>query len=151
MNIKCKLFPAVFITPVMFAVLLYTGMTFSYDGDIDYLAPYVTLDPESGKLITVDPRKDAAAAAKLEQQHNASNPNATASITTSTTATTAATNETGAAPTTMSSPASQDQMPAPATSSRATVIAIGTFVFIGLIVAFTRRKSGNATDTSASG
>jgi len=128
-------------------------MTFSYDGDIDYLAPYVTLDPESGKLVTVDPRKDAAAAAELEQQHNASNPNATASTTSSTTATTAATNDTGTAPTasTMSAPASLDQIPAPATSSRATVIAIGTFVFIGLIVAFTRRKSGNATDTSASG
>lgn len=34
---------------------------FSYDGDVDYMAPYLTVDPETGKLITVDPRAEAKA------------------------------------------------------------------------------------------
>lgn len=31
--------------------------TLAYDNDVDYMAPYVTVDPETGKLITVDPKK----------------------------------------------------------------------------------------------
>ena len=150
MNLRYKLYPAAVITPVVLATLLYTGMTYSYDGDIDYLAPYVTLNPASGKLITVDPRKDAAVAAKLEQQHNASNPNANASSATPASNSAPVTNATGATSTssTVSAPADMEQTPSPATSSNATVIAIGMLVIIGLIVAFTRRKSGNSAGTT---
>ncbi len=154
MNIRCKLVTTGLLATGLYAGMIFTNIAWSYDGDIDYLAPYVTLDQESGKLVTVDPRKDAAAAAKLEQEHNASNPNATASIATSTTATTAATNDTGTASTanTLSAPApaSSEQSSSPAASSRATVIAIGTLVIIGLIVVITRRKADSAIDKSGS-
>ncbi len=30
--------------------------TYGYDGDVDYTAPYVTIDPETGTLVTVDPK-----------------------------------------------------------------------------------------------
>jgi cobalamin biosynthesis Mg chelatase CobN len=28
----------------------------AYDGDVDYNAPYLTVDPETGKLVTIDPK-----------------------------------------------------------------------------------------------
>ncbi|MGY8814383.1 MAG: hypothetical protein ACKVHQ_06655 [Gammaproteobacteria bacterium] len=28
----------------------------AYDGDVDFMAPYLTVDPETGKLVTIDPR-----------------------------------------------------------------------------------------------
>jgi len=31
---------------------------YAYDGDVDFSAPYMTLDPETGKLITVDPTQN---------------------------------------------------------------------------------------------
>ncbi|MGK0297804.1 MAG: hypothetical protein ACI9XC_001421 [Gammaproteobacteria bacterium] len=35
--------------------LITTGV-YAYDGDVDFLAPYLTVDPETGKLVTIDPR-----------------------------------------------------------------------------------------------
>ena len=43
---------------VVTAVLLTLagGYAAAYDGDVDFSAPYLTVDPETGKLITVDPK-----------------------------------------------------------------------------------------------
>ncbi len=35
---------------------LFSTGVFAYDGDVDFLAPYLTVDPETGKLVTIDPR-----------------------------------------------------------------------------------------------
>lgn len=35
---------------------LCTFNAYTYDGDVDYSAPYVTVDPETGKLVTIDPK-----------------------------------------------------------------------------------------------
>ena len=40
-------------------ILLFCVKVPAYDGDIDYLAPYMTVDPETGKRITVEPRAQA--------------------------------------------------------------------------------------------
>jgi hypothetical protein len=51
---------AVFNTPLAFTVVLAwlaSGNTFSYDDDIDYGAPYITV--EDGKLVTKDPKQHA--------------------------------------------------------------------------------------------
>jgi hypothetical protein len=40
---------------VAVAGLLSAGNTFASDGDVDYSAPYITVDPETGKLVTVNP------------------------------------------------------------------------------------------------
>lgn len=37
------------------AGLLSAGITLASDGDVNYSAPYITVDPETGKLITVNP------------------------------------------------------------------------------------------------
>jgi len=29
---------------------------YAYDGDVDFSAPYITIDPETGTLVTVDPK-----------------------------------------------------------------------------------------------
>ena len=34
-----------------------SGKTLAYDNDVDYSAPYLTVDPETGLLVTVDPRQ----------------------------------------------------------------------------------------------
>ena len=31
--------------------------TLAYDNDVDYSAPYLTVDPETGQLVTVDPKQ----------------------------------------------------------------------------------------------
>lgn len=44
----------------------------AYDGDVDFSAPYMTLDPETGKLITVDPKQQPGyqeQQAARQQQH----------------------------------------------------------------------------------
>lgn len=33
----------------------FAGPAFAGDGDVDYSAPYITLDPETGELVTVNP------------------------------------------------------------------------------------------------
>jgi len=38
----------------------WSGYNYAYDGDVDFSAPYLTVDPETGKLITVDPTKEPA-------------------------------------------------------------------------------------------
>ena len=46
------------------ALLIITGgnYSFAYDGDVDFSAPYLTLDPETGKLVTIDPTAETAPA-----------------------------------------------------------------------------------------
>lgn len=146
MKIRCK--PAVtsLLATGLFAGLILSNIAWSYDGDIDYLAPYVTLDPESGKLVTIDPRKDAAAAAKLEQEHNASNPNAAGSTTDSANTAQSTKPESGTSTTNISTPTANALTPTAVPSSKATIIAIGILVVIGLIVAVSRRKSGAVTE-----
>ncbi len=41
----------------------------AYDGDVDYSAPYITVDPETGKLVTIDPK------AQPQPQHTVTDPN----------------------------------------------------------------------------
>ena len=40
----------------IYLTVLCTINTYAYDGDVDYSAPYVTIDPETGKLVTIDPK-----------------------------------------------------------------------------------------------
>lgn len=42
----------------------------AYDGDVDYSAPYLTVDPETGKLVTIDPRAEEAQQ-QSQAQHQA--------------------------------------------------------------------------------
>lgn len=64
-----KLVIPIFLIAVIAGVL--SGKTFAYDGDVDYMAPYLTVDPETGKLVTVDPRQGTVT------EHPASAPEAT--------------------------------------------------------------------------
>lgn len=131
----------------LLAAGLCTGMmsintAWSYDGDIDYLAPYVTLDPESGTLVTIDPRKDQAAAAELKKQHDATAPDTAAGTTTP--APGAASSGTDSSVTAAPATVDMDQKSGPGT---AVIAAAGGLFIIGVIVAMTRRKSNSpATD-----
>jgi uncharacterized protein YxeA len=40
----------------LFLMVFITTHVHAYDGDVDYSAPYVTIDPETGKLVTIDPK-----------------------------------------------------------------------------------------------
>mgnify|MGYP003389218574 CR=1 FL=1 len=40
----------------IYLTALCTFNVYAYDGDVDYSAPYVTVDPETGKLVTIDPK-----------------------------------------------------------------------------------------------
>ncbi len=63
--------------------------TYGYDGDVDYTAPYVTIDPETGTLVTVDPKTQTKTphTSSVDKAANATNTETTTSITaTSTTA-----------------------------------------------------------------
>ena len=44
----------VIVTAIL--LMLAGGYAAAYDGDVDFSAPYLTVDPETGKLITVDPK-----------------------------------------------------------------------------------------------
>jgi hypothetical protein len=45
----------------LLALLIGSGQSaYAYDGDVDYSAPYMTLDPETGKLVTIDPTAESA-------------------------------------------------------------------------------------------
>ena len=46
----------------------------AYDGDVDYNAPYVTVDPETGTLVTIDPK------AQTKTPHEATANTATAPV-----------------------------------------------------------------------
>ena len=129
------------------AIVLYAGMFSAsvvqgYDGDVDYSAPYVTLDPETGKLITVDPRQEQAAAAAA-QQHAATATDSTASTpaipaNTDMVTTTAVPTSAGSGP--------EQQTAAPGTTVFA---AIAGIVLIGVIVAMTRKKPTPDTDNDS--
>lgn len=45
----------------LFLIIVIAGMlsgkTLAYDNDVDFSAPYLTVDPETGILVTVDPRQ----------------------------------------------------------------------------------------------
>lgn len=57
---------------IVSSVFLNTELS-AYDGDVDYSAPYITVDPETGKLVTIDPK---AQQSQQQQQHSATDPNA---------------------------------------------------------------------------
>ncbi len=132
-----------YLVAVLCIGILPTRSSYSYDGDIDYLAPYVTLDPESGKLVTIDPRKDQAAAAELQKQHDAT---AQGTTTNTETSTTTGTSGTDTSVTALSTPAGSDQQTAGRSPATAVIAAIGGILIIGVIVAMTRRKPGSAPD-----
>ena len=124
---------------VLTASVLSAGSVYSYDGDIDYSAPYVTLDPKTGKLITVDPKKDQAAA--QQAQHPATSPDTATSI--------PATNTTDSAGSAASISTRTDVTPAQTrTPDTGVFIAIAAIVIIGVFVAITRRKPAVTTDKS---
>ncbi|NNE38520.1 MAG: hypothetical protein HKN08_09465 [Gammaproteobacteria bacterium] len=63
---------------------------YAYDGDVDYTAPYVTIDPETGTLVTVDPKTQTktphASSGNTESSVNASTENTTTTTPPATTA-----------------------------------------------------------------
>jgi len=131
MNIRNKM-TMFCLAGVLTASVLSTGSVYSYDGDVDYSAPYVTLDPKTGKLVTIDPKQEQAAA----QQAEAS---------TSTPATDTA--DSGGSVASISTAASTTPAPA-STPTTAVFIAIAAIVIIGIFVAITRRKSAVTPDKS---
>jgi len=46
-----------YVLLIVVVAAILTGRALAYDGDVDYSAPYLTVDPETGKLVTVDPRQ----------------------------------------------------------------------------------------------
>lgn len=112
------------LTGIVFAGLLSANIAPAYDGDVDYSAPYVTLDPETGKLITVDPKQQQAAA-QAAPQHEGS--------TTDTAATATAAPAMNAGPDAGETPASAGTNPV--------FIAVAAIVLVAVVVAATRRKA----------
>lgn len=47
-----------FVTAVCILTTETGRNSYAYDGDVDFSAPYITLDPEAGKLITIDPTQN---------------------------------------------------------------------------------------------
>lgn len=127
------------LAAILTAGLLSAGSVYGYDGDVDYSAPYVTLDPKTGKLVTIDPKKDQAAA--QQTQHSA-----TAADTSASTATTNTTDTggTAAAISTQSDVTSAQ----PRTPDKGVFIAIAAIAIIGVFVAIIRRKPVVTTDNS---
>lgn len=137
MYISRKKIVVYFLTAVLFTGLS-AQLAYAYDGDVDYLAPYVTLDPESGKLVTVDPRKDQAAAAELQKQHDAA---AAGTTTDSTSSTTTATSGTDTSVTAMPAPGDTGQQNVAMSPGTAIIGVISVILIIGVVVAMTRKKS----------
>ena len=148
MNNRRNKIALLYLMASLCTTLLPLKLAHSYDGDVDFLAPYVTLDPESGKLVTVDPRKDQAAAAELQKQHDANAGDTTTSTESSASATPAPAADTPAG-TTMSTPVASDQQTAASSPANAVIIAIGALFIIGVIVGLTRRKSSSAPDKTS--
>ena len=73
---KFKTYSANFLMAwlIIFISVFLTTELSAYDGDVDYSAPYITVDPETGKLVTIDPK---AQQSQQQQQHSATDPNAT--------------------------------------------------------------------------
>jgi len=141
MNIRNKM-TMLCLAGVLTASVLSTGSVYSYDGDVDYSAPYVTLDPKTGKLVTIDPKQEQAAAQQQQEQH----PVAT-SADGSTSTPAADTANSGGSVASISTAASTT--PAPASNpTTAVFIAIAAIVIIGIFVAITRRKSAVTPDKS---
>ena len=135
MNIRNKM-TMFCLAGALTASVLSTGSVYSYDGDVDYSAPYVTLDPKTGKLITVDPKKDPAAMQQAQQtQHPA-----TVSSDAATSTPAADTANSGGNVASISTEADATTAPA-RTPTTAVLIAIAAIVIIGLFVAISRRKS----------
>lgn len=115
----------------------------AYDGDIDYSAPYVTLDPKTGKLITVDPKQQQADGQAQPPHPNAPPQDATASgPAPATSATTAA-----AAPANAASPASTS-VPTASASGTNVIAAVVGLVLIAGVVAILRRKPATEKNDS---
>jgi hypothetical protein len=74
-TVKFKTYSANFLMAwlIIFISVFLTTELSAYDGDVDYSAPYITVDPETGKLVTIDPKAQQA----QQQQHAATDPNAT--------------------------------------------------------------------------
>ena len=41
---------------VIGVIIMLPSTSIAYDGDVDFNAPYLTVDPETGKLVTIDPK-----------------------------------------------------------------------------------------------
>jgi len=136
MNIRNKM-TMFCLAGALTASVLSTGSVYSYDGDVDYSAPYVTLDPKTGKLITVDPKKDPAA---MQQAQQTQHPPATVSSDAATSTPAADTANSGGNVASISTEADATTAPA-RTPTTAVLIAIAAIVIIGLFVAISRRKS----------
>jgi len=109
---------------VLSAIMLWAVTAYGYDGDVDYAAPYITLDPETGKLVTVDPAKEQATV-----QPHSSMPAGPASE---------PDNNTMAAAISSTLPADMETQ----TAAAPVIIAIALMVTIGLVVTILRHKSG---------
>ena len=75
MNYKTYLMKILMVWLIIMNSFLLTAELSAYDGDVDYSAPYITVDPETGKLVTIDPK------AQQQPQHPAADPNSTQTAT----------------------------------------------------------------------
>ena len=48
-------FMVVFMLQIAVSITLLSGKVLAGDGDVDYSAPYITVDPETGQLVTKNP------------------------------------------------------------------------------------------------
>ncbi len=48
-------FIVVFVLQITINALLLSGPVFASDGDVDYSTPYITVDPQTGQLVTKNP------------------------------------------------------------------------------------------------
>ena len=138
MNIRKKT-TMLCLAATLSAGLLSAGSVYGYDGDVDYSAPYVTLDPKTGKLVTIDPKKDQAAAQQTQHPATAADTSASAATTNTTD-----TGGTAAAISTQSDVTSAQ----PRTPDKGVFIAIAAIAIIGVFVAIIRRKPVVSTDNS---
>lgn len=128
-HLVAKLFLLLFLFPA-----LTPGIVLASDGDVDYSAPYITVDPETGELVTVNPGPQMKTHDASSGNGNASGANTTADDTV-----TAGGDNTSQAPA------------ADAEGSSGTVVPVAVVAVIGLALlsafAFLRggqRKTGDA-------
>jgi hypothetical protein len=114
----------------MAAAALSLTQALAYDGDVDFSAPYMTLDPETGKLITVDPKQQPG---YQQNQQAAGQQHTPAAASSSTPAQQPAETQTTAAGTAGHDAESQEAAsPIPIITVVAGVIAVSVVVVMGL-------------------
>ena len=129
---------------IVFSSVLLTTDLYAYDGDVDYSAPYITVDPETGKLVTIDPK-----AQQQQQQHPATDPNA-AQTATATGQTDTGTQDSQimaqSAPGNTLNPSDEGQVST--TANTPMIIGIVVLGLVALVVISTRRNKAAKSESS---